>query len=72
MFSIISSVVNCFQICIFVLGNTTGITSRRGAKKEPNYSTMCYWDTKKQAFRSFRVENFIAGDALMCPSAMVK
>ena len=37
----------------------TGITSKRGTKK-PNYGTMCYWDTKKQAFRSFRVENFIA------------
>ena len=24
------------------------------------YGTMCYWDTKKNAFRSFRVENFIA------------
>jgi len=36
-----------------------GVTSRRSAKKEPNYTTMCYWDTKKQAFRSFRVENFI-------------
>ena len=36
-----------------------GVTSRRSAKA-PNYGTMCYWDTKKQAFRSFRVENFIA------------
>lgn len=35
-----------------------GITSK-GAKK-PNHGTMCYWDTKKNAFRSFRVENFIA------------
>jgi len=37
-----------------------GITSRKGGKKAPNYGTMCYWDTKKNAFRSFRVENFIA------------
>lgn len=37
-----------------------GITSRKGSKKEPNYGTMCYWNTKKNAFRSFRVENFIA------------
>ena len=37
-----------------------GITSRKGSKKSPNYGTMCYWDTKKNAFRSFRVENFIA------------
>ena len=29
-------------------------------EKAPNYGTMCYWDTKKNAFRSFRVENFIA------------
>lgn len=36
-----------------------GITSKRGSKT-PSYGTMCYWDTKKQAFRSFRVENFIA------------
>ena len=37
-----------------------GITSRKGSKKAPNYGTMCYLDTKKNAFRSFRVENFIA------------
>ena len=37
-----------------------GITSRNGSKKATNYGTMCYWDTKKNAFRSFRVENFIA------------
>ena len=37
-----------------------GVTSRRSATKAPNFATMCYWDTKKQAFRSFRVENFIA------------
>ena len=37
-----------------------GITFRKGSKKAPNYGTMCYWDTKKNAFRSFRVENFIA------------
>ena len=37
-----------------------GVTSRRSATKAPNYGTMCYWDTKKQAFRSFKVENFIA------------
>lgn len=37
-----------------------GITSRKGSKKANNYGTMCYWDTKKNAFRSFRVENFIA------------
>lgn len=37
-----------------------GITSRKGGKKAPNYGTMCYWDIKKQAFRSFRVENFIS------------
>ena len=36
-----------------------GIISKRGVKK-PNWGTMCYFDTKKQAFRSFRVENFIA------------
>ena len=36
-----------------------GVTARRSAKA-PSYGTMCYWDTKKQAFRSFRVENFIA------------
>jgi len=35
-----------------------GITS--GRKKAPNYKTMCYWDTRKQGFRSFRVENFIS------------
>lgn len=35
-----------------------GITTK-GVKK-PNTGTMCYWDTKKNAFRSFRVENFIA------------
>ena len=37
-----------------------GVTSRRSATKTPNFGTMCYWDTKKNAFRSFRVENFIA------------
>ena len=37
-----------------------GVTSRRSASKAPSYGTMCYWDTKKNAFRSFRVENFIA------------
>lgn len=37
-----------------------GITSRKGSKKATNYGTMCYWDTKKNAFRSFRAENFIA------------
>lgn len=37
-----------------------GVTSRRSATKAPNFGTMCYWDTKKNAFRSFRVENFIA------------
>ena len=37
-----------------------GITSRKSNAKAPNYGTMCYWDTKKNAFRSFRVENFIA------------
>lgn len=37
-----------------------GVTSRRSATKAPNYGTMCYLDTKKQAFRSFKVENFIA------------
>ena len=37
-----------------------GVTSRRSATKAPNFATMCYWDTKKQAFRSFKVENFIA------------
>lgn len=36
-----------------------GVTSRRSAKAS-NYGTMCYWDTKKNAFRSFKVENFIA------------
>ena len=36
-----------------------GITAKKGSKA-PNYGTMCYWDTKKNAFRSFRVENFIA------------
>lgn len=36
-----------------------GITFKRGSKA-PNFSTLCYWDTKKNAFRSFRVENFIA------------
>lgn len=33
---------------------------KRSAKKEPSYKTICYFDTKKQAFRSFKVENFIA------------
>lgn len=37
-----------------------GVTSRRSATKAPNFATMCYLDTKKQAFRSFKVENFIA------------
>lgn len=37
-----------------------GVTSRRSATKAPNFSTMRYWDTKKNAFRSFKVENFIA------------
>ncbi len=37
-----------------------GVTSRRSSAKAPNFATMCYWDTKKQAFRSFKVENFIA------------
>lgn len=37
-----------------------GVTSRRSATKAPNFGTMRYWDTKKNAFRSFRVENFIA------------
>lgn len=35
-----------------------GITFKRGSKA-PNFATLCYWDTKKNAFRSFRVENFI-------------
>lgn len=37
-----------------------GITFRKKSAKTPNYSTLCYWDTKKNAFRFFRVENFIA------------
>lgn len=37
-----------------------GVTSRKSSGKAPNYSTMCYWDTKKNAFRSFKVENFIS------------
>ena len=37
-----------------------GVTSRRSATKAPSFGTMRYWDTKKRAFRSFRVENFIA------------
>ena len=37
-----------------------GITFRKRSAKEPNFATLCYWDTKKNAFRSFRVENFIA------------
>lgn len=37
-----------------------GITYRKRSGKEPNFATLCYWDTKKNAFRSFRVENFIA------------
>lgn len=36
-----------------------GITSGT-RKKAPQYKTMCYWDTKKQGFRSFKVENFIS------------
>ena len=36
-----------------------GITSGRG-NKTPNFGVMRYYDTKKQAFRSFKVENFIA------------
>ena len=36
-----------------------GISTKRGSK-QPSSTTMCYWDTKKNAFRSFRVENFIA------------
>lgn len=36
-----------------------GVTSRKGGKPQSS-ATMCYWDTKKNAFRSFRVENFIA------------
>lgn len=35
-----------------------GVTSRRGSSS--GFGTMRYWDTKKRAFRSFRVENFIA------------
>jgi len=38
----------------------SGVTANRNARKAPNCGTMCYWDTKKQAFRCFRVENFIA------------
>lgn len=37
-----------------------GITSGAHKAKKPSFATMCYWDTKKQGFRSFRVENFIA------------
>lgn len=36
-----------------------GVTTGKG-KSEPNYTTMRYWDTKKNAFRSFRISNFIA------------
>lgn len=36
-----------------------GITHRKSGKKS-TFGTLCYWDTKKNAFRSFRVENFIA------------
>jgi len=36
-----------------------GVTSGRGTKT-PNFGVMRYYDTKKKAFRSFRVENFIA------------
>lgn len=36
-----------------------GVTSGRSSKA-PNFGTMRYWDTKKNAFRSFKVENFIA------------
>lgn len=35
-----------------------GVTAKGGRKH--SFGTMCYWDTKKEAFRSFRVENFIA------------
>lgn len=37
-----------------------GVTSRKSSGKAPNFATMCYWDTKKNAFRSFKVENFIS------------
>lgn len=37
-----------------------GVTSHRGGKKAPSYKTMCYFDTDKQQFRSFRVENFVS------------
>lgn len=31
-----------------------------GKSKKPSYLTMCYYDTEKGGFRSFKVENFIA------------
>lgn len=30
-----------------------------GKQKKQSYLTMCYYDTEKSGFRSFRVENFI-------------
>lgn len=36
-----------------------GITTRKSSGKAPKFATMSYWDTKKNAFRSFKVENFI-------------
>lgn len=35
-----------------------GITG--GHKTKPSYKTFCYFDTEKSAFRSFKIENFIA------------
>ena len=39
-------------------GLPAGVTSK--GTRNGNTGTMCYWDTRKAAFRSFRVENFIA------------
>ena len=48
-----------------------GITSRKGGKS-PSYTTMCYWDTKKNAFRSFRVEKAVdsvsGNEKYFCPA----
>jgi hypothetical protein len=37
-----------------------GITTKSGNRKAKNYSTLCYFDVKKQQFRSFRAENLLA------------
>ena len=47
-----------FRKAVGTLADLPYTSKGRKGTKSP-HSTVCYWDLEKEAFRSFRVENFI-------------